>query len=285
MSESEKLHRVRIIWKAYRREPMLWLIRISVFAIAIVVLNKVDDWVQLAWDMVPNVRRAIGTILVFIVVVSAVKAYWTASRRSKLMKTARIAITLLIVFGIGIASDPTNAVFHWLARSSPPIVIALYVSGFLIFAGFFCAVYWIGSEKPAIHKTRRMCYVFFALSVSVIGSNLYQAWRSQGVLPHQAVLTFGPWMRMNVIMLLLSVGGLLYVFKRAAKAWYGLSEVTIAIVTNWALVKKLTPFTVDFRSLAVQDGILLGTTVYLFSRGVGNIIEGLEEIEKKAKSD
>jgi hypothetical protein len=71
-------------------------------------------------------------------------------------------------------------------------------------------------------------------------------------------------------------GALLYCLKRQFGIWYGVLELTVAVAANWILMREFSRTSVSY-SLSVQQCVVLGATLYLFSRAVGNIIEGLEK--------
>ena len=78
---------------------------------------------------------------------------------------------------------------------------------------------------------------------------------------------------------LAGMGGLIYCLKRKSKLLYGYLEVVFAVIANWALSDRILAGLTKHQ-IGAQDFIGVAGAFYVFTRGIGNIIEGLEEEEK-----
>ena len=90
-------------------------------------------------------------------------------------------------------------------------------------------------------------------------------------LSYTAILTLGA----------LSLGGLADYFKQFNKMWYGVSELVVSSASTWFLVSGV----LGEQRASLQQWIALAASVYLFSRGVGNAVEGYEETRGRESAE
>jgi hypothetical protein len=125
-----------------------------------------------------------------------------------------------------------------------------------------------------------------ALSLFVVGTGClltgYLLFDKRVLSPLYLVVA-GPrllaYLRVYAVVSIIAAGGCLYAFKRLSKLAYGCTEVLVALAANWAIIRNLLPGA-GLRALSLAQGLGLVGTLYFFSRGFGNIVEGLEERSK-----
>jgi MFS family permease len=75
----------------------------------------------------------------------------------------------------------------------------------------------------------------------------------------------------------LSVGGLVYLFKRASKFYYGISEILVGLAANLGLMAHIDLSHPPHLAITTDDVIKLTAFIYLLSRGFSNVMEGYTE--------
>jgi hypothetical protein len=66
---------------------------------------------------------------------------------------------------------------------------------------------------------------------------------------------------------------------------YGVSEIAISVASNLALLHKIDLSQAPKISIATADAVAFGVFTYLLSRGIGNVVEGIDEVGAKKASE
>jgi hypothetical protein len=89
------------------------------------------------------------------------------------------------------------------------------------------------------------------------------------------------WLQCDLVLCLILLGVVVYRFKKKSKLLYGVSEIAIAITSNLALISRVDVLHLQQAPPSIQTVIAIGAFTYLLSQGIGNVAEGLGEIDKK----
>src|SRR5437660_9206333 len=100
---------------------------------------------------------------------------------------------------------------------------------------------------------------------------------------HMVEFSFARLVRVYLVAALLILGTCIYAFKRWNKAVFGVSEIVVALLSNSALLNhiNLSHFPDNMSS---ADALAVGVFTYLLSKGVGDVLEGMEEKEEEKKT-
>jgi hypothetical protein len=82
----------------------------------------------------------------------------------------------------------------------------------------------------------------------------------------------------------LSLGGLVYLFKRISKFYYGISEILVGLAADLGLMAHIDLSHPPHVSLLTDDVIRLMAFVYLLSRGFSNMMDGYSERKAQPSS-
>jgi hypothetical protein len=87
--------------------------------------------------------------------------------------------------------------------------------------------------------------------------------------------------RICIVNLLLILGVIVAIIKQRSTVLYGAVEVIVAVLSNIAIIAplKLTDF--PKTHFTTTDLLALGALAYLFSKGIGDVIDGVKQIRKK----
>jgi hypothetical protein len=85
----------------------------------------------------------------------------------------------------------------------------------------------------------------------------------------------------ELVTVLLVLGILVYLVKVWSKILFGIAEVTLALLSNSALIKSLDLTGFPKIKITTEQALAIFAFTYLLSRGISNAIEGLEELRNK----
>jgi hypothetical protein len=87
--------------------------------------------------------------------------------------------------------------------------------------------------------------------------------------------------RMCVVNLLLILGVAIAIIKQKSTLIYGAAEVTVAVISNAAIIASLNLAEFPKTHFTATELVALGALAYLFSKGIGDVIEGVKQIRKR----
>lgn len=191
-----------------------------------------------------------------------------------------ITLTLLLVFVamVGLSLYYAFPLGRWfgaastrLASSLPlPWLIAL-LSGLLVSYLAIAMLTFRNVSTPA--KAEQFVLPFVLMAAYVLFGIIVAA---RAAWLHPAQIDRSQQVALAVFMTFASLilGGLAYYAKRSNKFVYGCSEVLVAIVSTWFVMSRIAG---NIRASGFQEWVAAAASVYLFSRGLGNVAEGFEE--------
>lgn len=147
-------------------------------------------------------------------------------------------------------------------------------------------VYWISARiKPPPRPDYRLIKVMLATWSLIVCFDTISYLQKRDFYEQLRVrhpTEFYLHVRADLVAVLFLVGAGLYWFKRKSKLYYGLSEVGIALISNFRLVRGIIDVSrPKLFEISRDDAILIGVFTYLLGRGIGNVVEGLDERELK----
>jgi hypothetical protein len=77
----------------------------------------------------------------------------------------------------------------------------------------------------------------------------------------------------------------MYLLKIKAKAYFGIAEIAVALISNSALIKSIDLSGFPKVKITTTEALAVGAFTYLLSKGISNMLEGFEEIREKRKEE
>jgi hypothetical protein len=180
----------------------------------------------------------------------------------KLARPYPLLSTFVIVAGtVGFAISMAAETLRDAEGEGSPLIKVRLIS----LASLFCFALWLGAVIWAAFRPDDKFAIVRMFTRS--SKNPLPDWAY--LIRLKILLTFG----------LVGAGGLIYCLKRKSKIWYGVFELLFAAAANWALSDKILE-DIGKHHVAAQDCIGIVAAFYVFTRGVGNLVEGLEENQK-----
>ena len=87
--------------------------------------------------------------------------------------------------------------------------------------------------------------------------------------------------RICLVNLLLIFGAIVAIIKQRSTLIYGAVEVIVAVISNAAIIAPLKLSDFPKTHFTTTEVLALGALAYLFSKGIGNVIDGVKQIRKK----
>jgi hypothetical protein len=215
------------------------------------------------------------------------------SRARQLWKTASpwlhlgvavLAGFLIARFAISSAAHPGPLLSRYIAwrEHRSPITSAVLSALFFLYtiakigAGISLAV-WYVRRKP--EKRRLVLGLIAALVIASVGQTLLFWFSSDRVaLTNHSPLLSRIELRVDLTGVLILLGIALYVFKKKAKALFGLMQVIVAVASNIALIDKFDYSPAGQITAPGLSAIGLLVFAFLLSAGIANVAEGIDEL-------
>jgi hypothetical protein len=187
-------------------------------------------------------------------------------------------------------SSWTDAFITWAEQGGSAFIVTGYV---LVLAGFTVLMLFVIDRTFHIFRLSkshsfywlRVTFLIFVFSeIEWIGSvyinaTFLSAFNLRHPIYFQAVI------RANCVAVFLIAGSGLYLLKQRTKLVYGVSEIAISVASNLALLHKIDLSQAPKISIATADAVAFGVFTYLLSRGIGNVVEGIDEVGAKKASE
>lgn len=87
--------------------------------------------------------------------------------------------------------------------------------------------------------------------------------------------------RICLVNLLLILGAIVAIIKQRSTLIYGAVEVIVAVISNAAIIAPLKLSDFPKTHFTITEVLALGALAYLFSKGIGDVIDGVKQIRKK----
>jgi hypothetical protein len=87
--------------------------------------------------------------------------------------------------------------------------------------------------------------------------------------------------RTCLVTILLILGTAMYIVKLNSKLLYGVAEITAAVITNAAVIAPIDLSRFPRTHFKPDEIFALGALAYLFSKGIGDAIDGVSDIRKR----
>ena len=87
--------------------------------------------------------------------------------------------------------------------------------------------------------------------------------------------------RICLVNILLILGVVVALIKCTSKLLYGIAEVVVAVVSNVAIITPLNLSDFPKTHFKITELLALGALAYLFSKGIGDAVDGVGDIRKK----
>jgi len=197
---------------------------------------------------------------------------------------------VLIGIGVGLIEFARNslryeqAVAGWLDMRPAIAVVYAVVGAFMLAAvSLYFASVTPERKLPFADKKFGRVYVFvgvlFCLSAFQTTAGLtLKALPSSWLLKYPQFTHTSGMIQTGTILLIL--GAIIYIFKKKALIIYGITEVVMAMISNVALLSKLDLYQ-SSPSDMVKQLLPIFVFLYLLSKGIGNIIDGLNDLGEK----
>lgn len=189
--------------------------------------------------------------------------------------TALIALLALAIAGVaGLVWALINT--DWLIRVLLPHGRLLATVSYFLYSAIplvaFLLTMWRGRPtESAAAALAAICLFFLGGIAFSVGRVAFVMWRDAKaqVDPVKQIQ-----LHSSILLILLCSGAIAYFWKRLSKFWYGIGEIALSTATTWLLVQNAVSL---LPKIEMQHLIGIFASVYVFSRGIGNAVEGLEE--------
>lgn len=138
------------------------------------------------------------------------------------------------------------------------------------------------SKKPELY----WLYVTFAVLIGSLffqfgGVFLFPTHYSTGISYARHPVYFLALARTCLVTILLIIGTAMYIVKLNSKLIFGLAEITAAVISNAAVIAPIDLSSFPRTHFKPSELFALGALAYLFSKGIGDAVDGVGDIRKK----
>ena len=175
-------------------------------------------------------------------------------------------------------------------NSHSGMLLFFYSTTALCGLAFLVWTMWRDDVREHASTTLIDRFTGLAIALFVTGSGLLLTGYllfDRKIIPTLYLVIGGPrllaYVRVYTVVAFVAAGACLYAFKRFSKVSYGCTEVLVALAVNWAVIRNILPEE-NHSAFSLAQAIALVGTLYFFSRGFGNIVEGLEERSNSTES-
>jgi len=184
------------------------------------------------------------------------------------------------------SSPSAEAFVTWTEQKGSGPIVAGYT---LLLAGFTAGLLW-GLDRmfhifrlPKTHSFYWLRVTFVILVFSEIDwfgtAYISSTWFSAFCVRHPVY--YAAVIRANCVTILLVAATGIYLLKQATKLVYGISEITVSVVSNLTLVRHIDISHAPKISVPTADAVAFVVFTYLLSRGISNLVEGIDEAREK----
>jgi len=177
------------------------------------------------------------------------------------------------------------------SKGTEHLTIAL-IGTFIFLIGIWLLVAWAAFDVFNPSKRKSELYWLY-VTIAVLICFLFLEAKPFTIVPgentgeiyarHPAYLLANARACLVIVLLIVGIG--IYIFKCRLKLAYGLAEVSAAIVSNVAIISHLNLSSFPKVHFTRLDLFAICALAYLLSKGIGDAVEGVNDIMKKKREN